>query len=92
MLIHYYKEFFLYILMKKALLKCLVYLNPRSKKHVVTVEHLEGNESGLMDQEHLNEESMEVYILEEREEKALVLLPKDLNGKELIWVDQEKLL
>lgn len=78
--------------MKKALLKCLVYLNPRSKKHAVTVEHLEGNESGLMDQEHLTEESLEVYVLEEREEKALVLLPKELNGKEFVWVSQEKLL
>jgi len=78
--------------MKKALLKCLVYLNPRSKEHAVTVEHLEGSESGLMDQKHLNEESLEVYILEEKEEKALVLLPKELNGKEFIWVNQEKLL
>ncbi len=78
--------------MKKALLKCLVYLNPRSKKHAVTVEHLEGNDSGLMDQEHLNEESMEVYILEERENKALVLLPRDLNGKEYVWVSPENLL
>jgi hypothetical protein len=78
--------------MKKALLKCLVYLNPRSKKHAVTVEHLEGNESGLIDQEHLNEGSMEVYILEEREEKALVLFPKELNGKEFVWVPQENLL
>ena len=78
--------------MKKALLKCLVYLNPRSKRHAVTIEHLEGNDSGLMDQKHLNEESLEVYILEEKEEKALVLLPEQLNGKEAIWVNQENLL
>jgi hypothetical protein len=78
--------------MKKALLKCLVYLNPRSKKHAVTVEHLDGNDSGLINQEHLNEESLEVYILEEKEEKALVLLPEELNGKEFVWVSQERLL
>ena len=78
--------------MKKALLKCLVYLNPCSKKHAVTIEHLEGNESGLMHQKHLNEESMEVFILEENEEKALVLLPREFNGKEALWVNQEKIL
>ena len=78
--------------MKKALLKCLVSLNPRSKRHAITIEHIGGNESGLIDQEHLNEESIEVYVLEEREERALVLLPKELNGKEYIWVNQENLL
>lgn len=78
--------------MKKALLRCLVYLNPRSKKHAVTVEHLDGNDSGLVDQEYLNEESMEVYVLEEKEEKALVLLPKEFSKREFIWVSQENLL
>jgi hypothetical protein len=78
--------------MKKALLKCLVALNPRSKKHAVTIEHIGGNESGLIDQKHINEESIEVYILEEKEEKALVILPERLNGKEYVWVAQEDIL
>jgi len=78
--------------MRKALLKCLVYLNPSSKKHLVTIESLDGQEIGLVNQSHLNEESLEVFILEEREETALILLPQKINKKEYLWVNQENLI
>ena len=80
--------------MKRGFLNCQIKEdNPYSNKYYIFVQISDNQTSqGEINKSHFNnKKQLEVEILEEKDNQILVLLPEELEGKNILTIDLEYL-